>query len=71
MLQHWAAAYPFQQCARLSSPPPAHAHVLQVAAGLGHCLAVIADGSAVSWGWNSAGALDVPCCAVPCCAVLH
>ncbi|PRW58731.1 ultraviolet-B receptor UVR8 isoform B [Chlorella sorokiniana] len=27
----------------------------KVAAGLGHCLGVLADGSTVSWGWNSAG----------------
>ncbi len=42
-------------------------HCLQVAAGLGHCLAVIADGSAVSWGWNSAGAAAVLCYAALRC----
>lgn len=36
---------------------------VQVAAGLGHCLGLLADGSVASWGWNSAGAL--PCHSLP------
>ena len=29
--------------------------MLQVAAGLGHCLGVLSDGSVAAWGWNAAG----------------
>ncbi|KAL4419081.1 hypothetical protein ABPG77_002222 [Micractinium sp. CCAP 211/92] len=31
----------------------------RVAAGLGHCLGVLGDGSVASWGWNSAGQLGL------------
>ena len=33
--------------------------VLQVAAGLSHCIAVCKDGALLAWGWNSAGQLGL------------
>ncbi|EFN51325.1 hypothetical protein CHLNCDRAFT_141087 [Chlorella variabilis] len=38
---------------RINHPRP------QVAAGLGHCLGVLADGGVVSWGWNGGGQLGL------------
>ena len=40
--------------------------LLQVAAGLGHCLGVLTDGSVTSWGWNSAGESSSSC-RLPAC----
>ncbi len=33
--------------------------MLQVAAGLGHCLALTSDGLLYTWGWNAAGCLGL------------
>lgn len=49
---------------RLPNADAAHVQMMpafhvQVAAGLGHCLALARDGRVFSWGWNSAGQLGL------------